>query len=221
MLDTARIRAICFDIDGTLCDTDDAYVARFANLMRFLPPASRVRWARRLVMQLETPGQFIFGLPDRFGLNPILFVATQWLRQHFSSKTLKTYALVPGASACVAACARRYPLAAVTTRFEPVAKSLLDHGELTPHFHVIAAALTTRHTKPYPDPILWAAQQMGVPPESCLMVGDTTVDMLAGKAAGAQAVGVLCGFGEEAELRKSGADLIVPTTADLLSYLKL
>jgi phosphoglycolate phosphatase len=47
------------------------------------------------------------------------------------------------------------------------------------------------------------------------MVGDTTVDIRAGRAAGAQTVGVLCGFGEEAELRRQGADLILPSTADL------
>ena len=41
------------------------------------------------------------------------------------------------------------------------------------------------------------------------MIGDTTVDMRAGKAAGAQTVGVLCGFGEEPELRQLGADLIL------------
>jgi phosphoglycolate phosphatase-like HAD superfamily hydrolase len=53
---------------------------------------------------------------------------------------------------------------------------------------------------------------MGVFPAQCLMIGDTTVDIRAGKAAGAQTVGVLCGFGEEAELRRWGADLILPTT---------
>jgi len=201
MLDPTRIRAICFDIDGTLADTDDTYVARFANLMRFLPPARRQRWARRLVMHLETPGQLIFGLPDRLGLDPILFSITEWLHQRFSAKTLKTYTLVPGAYDCVIACAPRYPLAAITTRFEPVAKAILDHAELTPHFRAVAHALTTKRTKPYPDLVMWAAQQMGVPPENCLMVGDTTVDMRAGKTASAQTVGVLCGFGEEDELR--------------------
>ena len=39
---------------------------------------------------------------------------------------------------------------------------------------------------------------MGVAPGNVLMVGDTTVDIRAGKAAGAQTVGVLCGFGQEA-----------------------
>jgi phosphoglycolate phosphatase-like HAD superfamily hydrolase len=56
---------------------------------------------------------------------------------------------------------------------------------------------------------------MGVRPQECLMIGDTTVDIRAGKAAGAQAVGVLCGFGEEAELRQLGADQILRSTSDL------
>jgi phosphoglycolate phosphatase len=47
------------------------------------------------------------------------------------------------------------------------------------------------------------------------MIGDTTVDMRAGKAAGAQTLGVLCGFGEEPELRQLGADFILKSTSDL------
>jgi len=50
---------------------------------------------------------------------------------------------------------------------------------------------------------------MNVSPENCLMIGDTTVDIRAGKSAGAQTVGVLCGFGEEPELKQMGADLIL------------
>ena len=52
------------------------------------------------------------------------------------------------------------------------------------------------------------------------MVGDTTVDIRAGKSAGAQTVGVLCGFGEEDELRKRGADMILTSTAELVQVLE-
>jgi phosphoglycolate phosphatase-like HAD superfamily hydrolase len=45
--------------------------------------------------------------------------------------------------------------------------------------------------------------------------------MHAGKAAGAQTVGVLCGFGQEAELLHAGADLILPTTSLLADALNL
>jgi phosphoglycolate phosphatase-like HAD superfamily hydrolase len=88
-----------------------------------------------------------------------------------------------------------------------------------PYFKCIATDQTCEHTKPFPDPILWAAREMGVLPEACLMVGDTSVDIRAGKAAGTQTVGVLCGFGEEAELRERGADMILSMTAELAQLL--
>ena len=47
------------------------------------------------------------------------------------------------------------------------------------------------------------------------MIGDTTVDILAGKRAGAQTVGVLCGFSERAELELTGANAIIEHTTDL------
>ena len=75
--------------------------------------------------------------------------------------------------------------------------------------------MSAPHTKPYPDPVLLAAEKLGVAARACIMVGDTTVDIRAGRNAGAQTVGVLCGFGEEPELRRQGADLILPGTADL------
>ena len=51
------------------------------------------------------------------------------------------------------------------------------------------------------------------------MIGDTTVDIRAGISAGAQAVGVLCGFGEEPELLKMGAKLILKNTSELTDIL--
>ena len=60
---------------------------------------------------------------------------------------------------------------------------------------------------------------MGVAPENCLMIGDTTVDIRAGVASGAQTVGVLCGFGERDELERRGTNLILENTAELADVL--
>src|SRR5450756_1035468 len=86
----------------------------------------------------------------------------------------------------------RYPLAVISARDARSTHLFLDQFELTPFFQVIVTGQTAEHTKPYPDPVLFAAQALKVPPESCLMVGDTPVDIRAGKTAGAQTVGVLC-----------------------------
>lgn len=220
-LDLARVQALCFDVDGTLSDTDDAMVARLARWLarlRFLFPRQEPqRLARRLIMASETPANFLVSLPDRLGLDDELYALADWLARF--SKQPKRFFLVPGVREMLVALAPRYPMAIVSARDERTTRQFLDQFDLTPFFRCIATATTCRHTKPYPDPILWAAAQMGVPPTSCLMIGDTTVDIRAGKAAGAQTVGVLCGFGERAELERDGADCILETTADLLSLL--
>ena len=86
-------------------------------------------------------------------------------------------------------------------------------------FVEVIGAQTTRRMKPHPEPLRFAAAAMQVAPEECLMIGDTTIDIRTGVAAGAQTVGVLCGFGLEDELRETGAQLILPTTSDLLAVL--
>jgi phosphoglycolate phosphatase-like HAD superfamily hydrolase len=213
-LDLSRIRALCFDVDGTLSDTDDLYARKVTRLLpRFLfrDPA---RAARRLVMWIESPGNALMGIPDRFGLDDELAAVIDWLSRH-RNRTWKAFLLVPGVDALLARLHGHFPMAVVSARDDRGTRAFLDHFGLTRYFNVIVTALTAEHTKPYPDPILFAAQKMNVPPQNCLMIGDTTVDIRAGKSAGAQTVGVLCGFGEEPELRGRGADLILPSTAEL------
>jgi HAD superfamily hydrolase (TIGR01509 family) len=141
-----------------------------------------------------------------------------WVYRHRRT-TWKKYLLVPGVNEMLARLKDHYSMAVVSARDEDSTMAFLDHFGLTQHFDVIVTGLSAEHTKPYPDPVLLAAQKMGVPPESCLMIGDTTVDIRAGKSAGAQTVGVLCGFGEEAELRKFGADEILSDTPKLADML--
>jgi phosphoglycolate phosphatase-like HAD superfamily hydrolase len=128
---------------------------------------------------------------------------------------LKKFLLVPSVDQMLISLKGRYLMAVVSARDERSTMRFLNQFDLAKYFDVIVTGLSAPHTKPYPDPILFAAQKMRVKPEECLMIGDTTVDMRAGKSAGAQTLGVLCGFGEEQELRKLGADLILQSTSDL------
>ncbi len=213
-LDIPRIKALCFDVDGTLSDTDDQYAQRVVDLLpRFLFP-NPMQTARRLVMWVEAPGNALLGFADRIGIDDEMMAMIDWVQRH-RQHTLKKFLLVPGVDKMLAQMQGRYPMAVVSARDEKSTRRFLDQFDLCQYFEVIVTGLSAPHTKPYPDPILLAAQKMGVSPADCLMIGDTTVDIRAGKAAGAQALGVLCGFGEEAELRQLGADLILRSTSDL------
>jgi phosphoglycolate phosphatase-like HAD superfamily hydrolase len=217
-LDLERIRALCFDVDGTLSDTDDVYVQKVVRLFPRFIFRHRDRAARRFVMWAESPTNAFIGLPDIFGLDDELLGF--WERLHRNRpRPMKHFQMVTGIDVMLERLHGKYPMAVVSARDDQSTREFLNQFELTGFFREIVTALTVEHTKPYPDPILYAAEKMDVPPENCLMIGDTTVDIRAGVAAGAQTVGVKCGFGEEKELRRRGADLILETTSELAGVL--
>ena len=224
-----RVQAICFDIDGTLVDTDDAYVQRLAHALRplrFLYQEEKRRaLARRLVMAAETPTNAILSLLDRLSLDQALRPMLDALHRMRGEANPQHLQLIPGMRAVLETLMARYTLAIVTARERRSTETFLRATNLEALFHCVATAYTpfgsalNRRTKPHPAPVLWAADQMDVPPQACLMVGDTTVDIRAGVAAGAQTVGVLCGFGERGELERAGADLILESTTELADVL--
>ena len=223
-LDLERIQGLCFDVDGTLSDTDDQFVRKLAawlTPLRFaFPQRDPLPFARQVVMTTEAPGNFMLGVTDAVGIDSAIAALGDFLYRQGLGKSSEPFLLIEGVHAVLEPLQRHYPMSIVSARGQRSTERFLDQFELRPYFHCIATAQTCRHTKPYPDPILWAAEQMGLPPSACLMIGDTTVDIRAGKAAGAQTVAVLCGFGDEAELRRAGADLVLPHTSLLAQTLQ-
>ena len=218
-LDIPRIRALCFDVDGTMSDTDDQFEQKIERLLRpfrFLFRDQNPRpFARKLVMFTEAPGNFLIGIPDKLRIDNELAVIGDFIFRKGHGQKAEGFLLIPGVFATLTNLKPHYLMSIVSARGSRSTQIFLDQFKLNPFFQAIATAHTCEYTKPYPDPILWAARQMGVSPEECLMIGDTTVDIRAAKAAGAQSVGVLCGFGEKSELLDAGADLILETTAQL------
>ncbi len=222
-LEIPRIRALCYDIDGTLRDTDDQVVASLAPWIGKAPYLTRNHdpevLARRIVMRLEAPGNSLLGLLDRFGLDRAIASIDRWLLRRGWKRHPLTYRLIPGAARSLALLNTRFLLAIVSARADHQAKAFLKHTQLDHYFTCVIGGQSQPLSKPHPMPIRWAAAQMGVPPEACLMIGDTVVDVEAGRAAGAQTVGVLSGFGEANELKAAGADLILSSVADLPAVL--
>jgi HAD superfamily hydrolase (TIGR01549 family) len=217
-LDIPRIKALCFDVDGTLSDTDDLYVHK---IMPYFPRFlfhNPEHAARRFIMWVEAPGNALLGFADTIGLDDEFAVVVEWLSRH-QKKSSKQFWLIPGVDKMLAQLKGHYPMSIVSARDEKGTLRFLEQFDLVKYFDVIVTGQTVEHTKPYPDPILYAAKMMKVKPEECLMIGDTTVDMRAGKSARTQLAGVLCGFGEEPELRKMGADVILNNTPELVELL--
>ena len=217
-LDISRVKALCFDVDGTLSDTDDLYSSHISDFLPSFLFREPEQIARRLVMWAEAPGNALLGMTNTIGLDDEMAAVINWLYRNRKWPN-KQFLLVPGVDVLLSQLEGHYPMSVVSSRDEKSTIRFLEQFDLVKYFDAVITGLSARRMKPYPDPILLAAQKMGVKAEECLMIGDTTVDIRAGKSAGAQTVGVLCGFGQEDELRRMGADLILPTTSELIHIL--
>lgn len=217
-LDLSRVRALLFDVDGTLADTDDAMTARFAKrLRRVIGEKKAQQLSRKLVMAAESPGNWVLELADRLSMDHLI---ARFLERR--AARLNAYALpvIPGVPEMLAALHARFPIAVVSARNNLTTLNFLQAHALEAFFRVVVTSQTCARTKPFPDPLLFAAQTLGVPIENCLMIGDTTPDVRAALAAGAQSLSVLCGFGTQKELERAGTQHILPSTADLTEFLR-
>ena len=218
--DPFTVQAILFDLDGTLVDTDDAIIEAWAGRLHWLSRDPH-RFLRRLIMASETPTNAFITLLDVLHVDDDLFSLNDRLRRLRGLRTPANFLAVDGVVDVVRALCERYPLAVVTTRSRWDSHAFMDQYHIGDCFRAIITHEDTVRLKPHPEPVHHAAQALGVPVERCLMVGDTTVDVLAAKRAGAMSVGVLCGFGERAELAWAGADAILESTAELGALLGL
>jgi N-acetyl-D-muramate 6-phosphate phosphatase len=226
-IDLSKVQGLLFDVDGTLSDTDDIIVQKFLSF--FSPFAWLFRdgdphdFSRGLVMFVETPANLIYNLADRLHVDAVMAKVYNWIAQKRADEPVDkdAFKLISGVKEMLEAFSEHFPMAVVSARDSHTTMRFLEYFDLLPYFEVIVTSQTCRYTKPFPEPVEHAAEKLGLPPEACLMVGDTIVDVRAGKAAGAQTTAVLCGFGTQRELQRAGADLILSSTGDLLKLFRL
>ena len=223
VIQPTEVEAILFDLDGTLIDTDDAMIERAARwlqpLARLFPRGDPKRVLRQAIMASEGPINAFLTFLDILGLDDELFALGGRLRRLRGLRTPANFQPIDSVVEAVRELSGRYPLGIVTTRSRRDAQTFLEQYALADCFSAVVTHEDTWRLKPHPEPIRYAAEQLGVAIERCLMVGDTGVDVRAAKAAGAWAVGVLCGFGERGDL--AGADLILENTAELGEWLNV
>ena len=70
--------------------------------------------------------------------------------------------------------------------------------------------------KPDPAGILEISQELGIPPQNMLYLGDSGVDMKTARAAGCHAIGVTWGFRSQEELLEHGAENLIENPNELL-----
>ncbi|MCP4334697.1 MAG: phosphoglycolate phosphatase [Gammaproteobacteria bacterium] len=106
-------------------------------------------------------------------------------------------------------------LACVTNKPEPFTSQLIHAMGLAEFFELVVAGDTTARKKPDPMPLHYAADHFGLDYAGCLMVGDSSNDVLAARAAGFSIVCVPYGYNHGNDIRDSSPDLVVDNLVQL------
>src|SRR6056297_3753191 len=114
--------------------------------------------------------------------------------------------------------ARGLALGVMTNDSEYGARSHLENTGIAAQFDFIAGFDSGHGAKPAPGPLLAFARQMGLAPGRVVMVGDSPHDLIAGRRAGMQTIGVLTGMAGEAELAPL-ADAVLPDIGHIPAWL--
>ncbi len=111
---------------------------------------------------------------------------------------------------------RRIPVAVVTDSPGVYAKALLRYHKLP--IRVLVAYHDAKRHKPYPDPMLRAAQLLHCPPRQVISIGDAAKDVAAARAAGMCACAALWGCADRASVEKSAPDYMTDSLPDFLAF---
>jgi phosphoglycolate phosphatase-like HAD superfamily hydrolase len=217
---TFPLKAIIFDLDGTLIDTIPAYfriVDVVAERLQ-MPPV-----ARETVVEAANDGSFewaeilhVTAEGEREALNARAMAIVQEVAPFLFEEKVGLFAGVDGLLKSIAERGARMGIATSTPRRHLGRKVLaLRRAGIEGLFHTVIAADDVPRTKPAPDPLLACAAKMGVQAKDCLYVGDMRTDIRAGRAAGMTTVGVLTGFDDQRSLESANPDLIVESVAAL------
>lgn len=107
-------------------------------------------------------------------------------------------------------------MAVVTNKPAAFTDQLLTQLGLAGYFSVVVAGDTLAEKKPSPAPLLYACEQLGHEAAKSLMVGDSSVDVAAARAAGCAVVCVSYGYNKGAPIEAAGADRVIDSLAELI-----
>lgn len=213
------LRAVLFDIDGTLIDTVDLIVKALDYTYRKHAGVALPREEIRRLIGLPLKVQMHY-LDER--------IAGDVCHEQMEADEMAYYAanrhlerVVPEAVQAVQTAYRKgYAVGLVTSKNREELQLSLPKLQLDAFVDTIVTSDDTERHKPNPDPVLKALERLRVAPAQAIYIGDTVFDISCGRTAGVQVAAVAWGAHLPEDLRAAQPDYYFETPADLLAWVE-
>ena len=213
------IKAVLFDLDGTLLNTLDDIADSANHALRTLGlpthPTEDYKYfvGDGMTMLLKRI------LPDDRRspelLDEITSIYASYYSEHAIDRT-KPYAGVPEMLQALKKHDSALKLAVISNKPDEQVKITIDHFFEHGTFDYSSGGLDGVPLKPHPAMALRALEALCVGAQESVFVGDTGMDMQTAKSAGCLAIGAKWGFRSEAELKTNGADYLISSPEELV-----
>ncbi len=210
------IDLLIFDLDGTLVDSsrDIAEAVNYALGKVGLPQwkidnvLSEIGYGTKSLIRRILGDQHV----DLF--QPTFDAFSEFYEEHLLDHTK----LYPGVRETLEALDEKQ-FAVISNKRQYFCDPILVGLDVGHFFFKVLGGDSLPKAKPHPDPILHVAEAAGIPMERVVMIGDSPIDVEAGKAAGSFTIGLTSGFTPVREVLMSEPNLIFSSFNDLKKFL--
>jgi len=214
------IRAVVFDLDGTLVNFNLDYKSLRAEVRSFLirhgVPASLLSINESMFEMLKKTEIFMKN-NDRTEKTLEEVNKGIWkITEKYELEAAKTISLLPGVTEVLRAVKEMdLKIGLCTVNSEKTTDCILKKFKIENFFSAVTPRDKVKHVKPNTEHLKATLKALGVKPEEALMVGDSIIDMKCARELGAIAVGLPTGISKPEELIDAGANYLITSITDL------
>lgn len=218
------IKAVIFDLDGTLADFNLDYKTVRTNVKSFLTkeglPSSILSTRESIFEMLKKTEIFLKNNGKSAEVKRIREKALRIAEEH-ELEAAKNTSLLPGVRETLKTLRKmKLKLALFTINSEKSAKYILQRFKIAKFFDVLISRKRVRYVKPNEEHLKVTLDALGVNPEEAIVVGDGSSDMKCSRELKVIAVGLPTGISSLKELMNSGANYIITSITDLPMLIK-